>query len=315
MQTSPPSQTPHSSSQKKGVVSTRDTNQGGDTSFYYLFSSHSSRAASPSSPPPTSIVHSPLQKLLDAIDTSDLQMPSSTQQQIKESSPQQVIRAGIGIISIPQKEEATPPISKEIHVGISSGSTTTTVETTVLQLDIGYIIKTHLKATTIDTIISKSVGSPQYQEQGALDIKPSITTSGGNSDDLVNSGDGLNYQELTKRVTNLETYVGKIKDMMQIFLKNSKPRPTNAEIAKEIWEHVQPCLHLQKQVAEERYTIQVELVRETMDARYQDTHAEIKAIKDFIFENTRQALTLPEYDDAKKGEIEDVTPHIFVFLF
>ncbi|MFS7908153.1 hypothetical protein Hanom_Chr01g00079851 [Helianthus anomalus] len=117
-------------------------------------------------------------------------------------------------------------------------------------MDNGYISKTPLKAITIETIVSASVGSPQYQEQGALGIKPSLTTSGRNLDHPVNSGDGFNYKKLTERVTQLETSVGEIKDMMKILLKNSTPKPSNAVIAKEMWAHVQPYLHFQKQAAE-----------------------------------------------------------------
>ncbi|MFS7951963.1 hypothetical protein Hanom_Chr07g00601431 [Helianthus anomalus] len=210
----------------------------GDISLDYLYSSPSPRAASLSTPPLTSTFPSPLQKLIDAIDTSNLHIPSFSQQHITESSLQQVTRASLGIIAIPQADEATPPMSKKTQVGISSGVATTTVETMVSQLDNGYIIKTPLKAKTVETIVSTSVGSPQYHEQRALGLKPSLTTSGGNSDDLVNSSDGLNYQEMTEMVTNLEPSVGEMKDMMKILIQNSRPRSSNVDIAKEIWVHV-----------------------------------------------------------------------------
>ncbi|MFS7947520.1 hypothetical protein Hanom_Chr06g00549241 [Helianthus anomalus] len=130
--------------------------------------------------------------------------------------------------------------------------------------------------TTAETIVSTPVGSPQYQEQRALGLKPSSTISGGNSDDPVHLGDGLNDQELPERVTNLETFVEEIKFMMQIMIKNFKPKPTNAKIAKEMWKHVQPYLHLQKQATEERYTMQIESVLQKVDTRYQETQIEVK---------------------------------------
>ncbi|MFS7979873.1 hypothetical protein Hanom_Chr10g00932821 [Helianthus anomalus] len=114
MQTSPPSQTLHFSSQKESVVSTWDTCQRGYISLYYLYSSPSPGAASLSTPPPVSTFQSPLQKLLDVIDASDLHTPSSSQQQITNSSLPQVTRVSSEIIVIPQVEEATPLVSKEI---------------------------------------------------------------------------------------------------------------------------------------------------------------------------------------------------------
>ncbi|MFS7911307.1 hypothetical protein Hanom_Chr02g00116561 [Helianthus anomalus] len=119
------------------------------------------------------------------------------------------------IVAIAQAEEVTPPVSQETQVGISSDATTTTVETTISQLDDGYIIKTPLTETTVEAIVSLPVRSPRYQEKGETSSKLGITTSVGNSDDPINLGGGLNYPELMERVTKLETSVGEIRDMMK----------------------------------------------------------------------------------------------------
>ncbi|MFS7911293.1 hypothetical protein Hanom_Chr02g00116421 [Helianthus anomalus] len=146
----------------ESVVSIGDLNQGGDISVEYLYSYPSPSAASLSTPPPTKNIPLSIQKLLDAIDKTDLHIPSSSQQQITKSTLQQVTMESSWIVAIAQVEEVTPPVSQETQVGISSGATTTIVETTISQLDDGYIIKTPLMETTVDTIVSLPVRSPRY---------------------------------------------------------------------------------------------------------------------------------------------------------
>ncbi|MFS8022127.1 hypothetical protein Hanom_Chr16g01435841 [Helianthus anomalus] len=123
--------------------------------------------------------------------------------------------------------------------GFLSEAITTTVETPVSQLDSGYITKTSLKATTVESTVVHSiiVGSPQNQEQGAFGSKLSITTFGGNSDNPINIGDELKYQDLMDRVTKLESSVDQIKGMITTLVQNSKPPPTNAKMVEKIWSH------------------------------------------------------------------------------
>ncbi|MFS7889792.1 hypothetical protein Hanom_Chr00s000005g01611211 [Helianthus anomalus] len=99
------------------------------------------------------------------------------------------------VIDSPQLGEGTTFLSQVTLGNFSSEAATTTVETTVSQLDGGYIAKNSLEETTIQSTIvhSITVGSSWYQEQGALGSKLSTTTSGGNSDDPINLGDGLRY--------------------------------------------------------------------------------------------------------------------------
>ncbi|KAJ0579484.1 hypothetical protein HanHA300_Chr04g0118451 [Helianthus annuus] len=102
--------------------------------------------------------------------------------------------------------------------GSSSGAATTTVEPIGYQLDSGYIIKTPLKATTVEatTVTPAPVGSPQNQEKGAFVyddmesfpiIKTNTTSTGGNSDDPVKLGDELRYKDLTDRMSTIETSI------------------------------------------------------------------------------------------------------------
>ncbi|MFS7945148.1 hypothetical protein Hanom_Chr06g00520741 [Helianthus anomalus] len=135
---------------------------------------------------------------------------------------------------IPQiAEEVTPQEFQEIVVGSSSGAATTDVGSTDLHLDSSFISKTPLKAiSSMGTKVSTGVfklttgvlskvttaeeRSRQYQEQGAsvdetLEIPPGskadTTTTGEKSDDPINLGDGLKYQDLMERLSPIETTV------------------------------------------------------------------------------------------------------------
>ncbi|MFS7978351.1 hypothetical protein Hanom_Chr10g00914511 [Helianthus anomalus] len=110
------------------------------THLNIFFSNLSPRVASLYTPP-TTLILSTTKPLLDALDNHNLHKPSSSQQQVSESIPQQVTRASPGLSVSPQAEEATPPMSQETHEGTSSVTTTKIVETIVSQLDRSYIIK------------------------------------------------------------------------------------------------------------------------------------------------------------------------------
>ncbi|MFS7936026.1 hypothetical protein Hanom_Chr05g00410541 [Helianthus anomalus] len=133
--------------------------------------------------------------------------------------------------------------------------------------------------------------------------KPSITTSGGNSDGPTNLGDELRCKELTDKVSKLESFVDEIIIMLKILVQNSKPPPTNAELAEKVWFHAQSYLQLQKQSAHATHNIHMEMIRNMIEARYNDTQAEIKAVKDHILQAIGTIPT-PRYptDEAKKGE-------------
>ncbi|KAF5761382.1 hypothetical protein HanXRQr2_Chr16g0764481 [Helianthus annuus] len=214
---------------------------------------------------------------------------------------------------IPQTaEEATPPEFQETIGGSSSGATTTTVESIGLQLDSGYILKTPLKATTVeDTIVSfAAVGSPQYQDKVAfvyddLETSPIIktnkTTTCRDSGDLIKLGDELRYKKFTDKMTEM-------KEMMKQMLEHSQSQPNTQQIANELWNSVQSILQAQRNLAEINHNTHMELIRNMVDARYKVTQADIEAIREQLVKFTSSALQQSfmmmktEEDDAKKGD-------------
>ncbi|MFS7969145.1 hypothetical protein Hanom_Chr09g00805761 [Helianthus anomalus] len=150
-----------------------------------------------------------MKPLLDAIDKTGLNTPTSSLSPITKRMLPHVTSPSPEIIAKPQAEESTPLVSQVRLAGFSSEATITTVGTTVSQLDIGYIAKTTLKATTVEStkVHSLSIGSPKNQEVGAFGLKPNTTTSSRNLDDPIKLGDGLRYHELTERVTKMESLI------------------------------------------------------------------------------------------------------------
>ena len=215
-------QTPHESSQKNHVVSQRETHHEAYESLDYMLISPSPGAISLFTPPPSpSYVLPTMKPLFEAIDkTQDI--PSSSPSPINESTHQQVTGTEENQLANPRTEEVTP-LEFNVTLGeFSSEAATTDVETIVSQQDSGYIAKTSLKATTDEAAIVtvKSVGSPQNQDKGAsgsfsMDspprTEPVATTTVRNSDDPINLGDGLKYQELRDRVHSIEISIADIK--------------------------------------------------------------------------------------------------------
>ncbi|KAJ0509435.1 hypothetical protein HanIR_Chr11g0528741 [Helianthus annuus] len=96
--------------------------------------------------------------------------------------------------------------------------------------------------------------------------------------------------------------------MMKTLVQNSRPPPTNVEIAKEIWTRVSMYLQLQKQSADATHNMHMELIKNVVDVRYNDTKVEIKDIKDHLLQTTSIAPTLRIYTeaDARKGENDNM---------
>jgi len=152
-----------------------------------------------------------------------------------------------------------------------------------------------------------------------LPASTTVTTiASGKSDDPIKLGDGLKYLELTERVEKLDTSVAEMKEMLQQLLTVQKvqstvvphqaPAPPQAPAADEIWNLFQPFLQQQKQMADQQHAIHVQELRNTMESRFKNTQADIKAIKAYILNTTGTALLtilfidqLPP-DNAKKGE-------------
>ena len=134
------------------------------------------------------------------------------------------------------------------------------------------------------------------------------TTTGGKSDDPINLGDGLKYKELTERVDKLDTSVAEIKTMLQQLLQAQKATPTAAPSATsdpsaaELWH----LFHKQRQYADQQHEVQLQMVRNVMEARYKDTQADIKAIKAHLLQTTGTAppsiIYVENPNDVKKWE-------------
>ncbi len=212
---------------------------------------------------------------------------------------------------IPQTaEEDTPLEFHEIPVGSSSGAATTDVGSTDLHLDSSFISKTPLKTTTADAIkvstgvfklttgesskVTTADGSPQYQEKGAsvdepLETTPGLkadtTTTGGKSDDPIHLGDGLNYQDLTERLSSTETIVLNMNQSIQTLVEASKSQPTHQQLSQELWNSVQPIITAQRELEEIQHNTEMAFFRNMVEAMYKDTQAEIKAIKEALTKN------------------------------
>ncbi|KAJ0935917.1 hypothetical protein HanRHA438_Chr03g0124931 [Helianthus annuus] len=283
--------------------------------------------------------------LLHAVDIAQTKT-SSSQSPITESIPPQVTGSDVNTSVIQATvEEVTPPELQVTLGGSSSGAATTTDGSTDLQLDSCYITKTPLKAissmtTSVTTselsltagnikgLSSAEERSPQYQEKGAsMDDfwatapKSHIdtTTTGGDSDDPVKSGDDSRYNELTARVENLESSVAEIKDMVQQLLEaqiaQSSAPPAQAPApqafaANELWNIFQPMLEQQQHMADKKHALQVKMLTNMVESRFKDTQADIKAIKASIQQNAQREkgpstiffMDTPLADNAKKGE-------------
>ncbi|KAJ0859203.1 hypothetical protein HanRHA438_Chr13g0609751 [Helianthus annuus] len=342
----PQPQTPLASSQKDQVVSTGTPHYEALYPLGSIFHSPDPKDMSLSTPIPSPIIlPQSIIPLLHAVDMAQTKTSSSLSP-ITESIPPQVTGSDALTSAIPATaEEVTPPELQVTLSGSSSGAATTTDGSTDLQLDSCYITKTPLKAiasmaTSVTTSkLSLAAGnikglsvaeerSPRYQEKGAsMDDfwatapKSHIdtTTTGGDSDDPVKSGDDSRYNELTARVENLESSVAEIKDMVQQLLEAQKaqsfappaqaPAP-QAFAENELWNILQPLLEHQQQMAAKQHANQVQMLTNMVESRFKDTQADIKAIKASIQQNAQSEkcpstiffMDTPLADNAKKGE-------------
>ncbi|KAJ0600577.1 hypothetical protein HanIR_Chr03g0118691 [Helianthus annuus] len=309
-------QTSHESSQKDHVGITGTPHHEALLSFESMLKSPSPGAMSLSAPQPSSAIPTTIIPLFEIIDIQT-QNSLSHQHITKSITQQMTVSEPIQSANPQTVEEDTPHEFYKTLGGISSGATTTTGEPIGFLLDNGYITKTPLKATTVEatTVTSVPVGSPQNQEKGAfvydhmetsLVIKTNTTTSGRNSNDPIKLGDELRYKDLTDRMSSVENSVGEMKDMMKHMLENSKCKPSTQQITQEIWNYVQPILAAQRELAELNHNKHIELNRIMVEARYKDTQADIRGIKESLLKLTGSSPTpvfeKDDEDDAKKGE-------------
>ncbi|MFS8018818.1 hypothetical protein Hanom_Chr15g01396531 [Helianthus anomalus] len=137
------------------------------------------------------------------------------------------------------------------------------------------------------------------------------TTTGGKSDDPINLGDGLRYQDLTERLFTMETIVTKMNESIELLVAASKSQPTPQQYSQELWNAVQPIITAQRELAEIQHNHQMALLRNMVDARYKDTQADIKAIKEALVNLTGTTPTSiykddDQDDDAQKGKKHDM---------
>ncbi|MFS7911790.1 hypothetical protein Hanom_Chr02g00122231 [Helianthus anomalus] len=74
-----------------------------------------------------------------------------------------------------------------------------------------------------------------------------------------------------ERLSNIETTVADMKDMMKQLVNASKSQPTAQQLSQELWNSVQPILATQRDLAEINHNSHMELIRVMVDARYKDT--------------------------------------------
>ncbi|MFS7888894.1 hypothetical protein Hanom_Chr00s000002g01600401 [Helianthus anomalus] len=79
-------------------------------------------------------------------------------------------------------------------------------------------------------------------------------------------------------------------------LEISKSQPSTLQIADELWKSVQPILHAQKNLSEINHNTHMELIKITVDARYNDTQADIRVLKNICSD----LLALPLHQSLKK---------------
>ncbi|MFS7945439.1 hypothetical protein Hanom_Chr06g00524331 [Helianthus anomalus] len=122
--------------------------------------------------------------------------------------------------------------------------------------------------------------SPQYQEKGASvdetsetphGSKADTTTTSGKSDDPINLGNGLKYQDLTERLSTIETIVHSMNQSIQTLVEASKIQPTHQQLSQKLWKLVQRILTAQRELAEIQHNTHMELIRNMVEARYKDT--------------------------------------------
>ncbi|MFS7997521.1 hypothetical protein Hanom_Chr12g01142751 [Helianthus anomalus] len=114
-----------------------------------------------------------------------------------------------------------------------------------------------------------------------------------------------------ERLTKIETTVNNMQDMVKQLVEVSKSQPTPQQYSQEHWNAIQQIITAQRELAEAQHNHQIAMIKNMVDARYKDTQADIKAIREAL---TKMTGTTPtpifrdddDQDDAKKGEKHDM---------
>ncbi|MFS8018622.1 hypothetical protein Hanom_Chr15g01394161 [Helianthus anomalus] len=97
-----------------------------------------------------------------------------------------------------------------------------------------------------------------------------------------------------------------MQDMIKQLVDASKSQPTHQQLSQELWNSVQPILAAKRELAEIQHNSHMNLIRVMVDARYKDTQADIRGIKEALTNMTGTAPT-PIFEkgddeyDAKRG--------------
>ena len=95
----------------------------------------------------------------------------------------------------------------------------------------------------------------------------------------------------------------------------TKSQPSTEDIASELWKSVFPIIIAHRKLADQTHETYMAQFRIMVDARYTDTQADIKAIKDHLLKTTGSAPTTirrdeDDYefttDDEKKGRVAEI---------
>ncbi|XP_035841351.1 actin-binding protein-like [Helianthus annuus] len=129
--------------------------------------------------------------------------------------------------------------------------------------------------------------------------KPTETTKTGPLEDEI-------PEDLIERISNLETIVADMKDQLKQLVDAFKSRPSHQQLCQELWNSIQPILTAQRELAEIQLNSHMKLIRVMVEARYKDTHADIKGIKECIAKLTgttpAPVFEKDNEDDAEKRE-------------
>ncbi|MFS7978525.1 hypothetical protein Hanom_Chr10g00916501 [Helianthus anomalus] len=107
-------------------------------------------------------------------------------------------------------------------------------------------------------------------------------------------------------MNSFENIVGEMKDMLKHVLEASKSQPSHQQITQELWNSVELILATQRELAELQHNSHMELIRVMVEARYKDTQADIRGIKESIVKLTGTSpapiFEKEDQDDSKRGE-------------
>ncbi|MFS7947010.1 hypothetical protein Hanom_Chr06g00542991 [Helianthus anomalus] len=89
-----------------------------------------------------------------------------------------------------------------------------------------------------------------------------------------------------ERFSTIATTVATLNDSIQFLVETSKSQPTPQQYSQELWNVVQPILAAQRELLAAQHKTEMEFVRIMVEARYKDTQADIRGIKQALVKLT-----------------------------